>query len=91
LHNNHHLAPGSARLSRHWWEFDIGWMYIRILGALAWPPAIQTRHELFGGQITGAHNAFVLRSKFFAFLNQSRLTLLLGFELGLFATLRHWS
>jgi stearoyl-CoA desaturase (delta-9 desaturase) len=34
LHNNHHLAPASARLSRHWWEFDIGWMYIRILGAL---------------------------------------------------------
>jgi stearoyl-CoA desaturase (delta-9 desaturase) len=34
LHNNHHLAPGSARLSRRWWEFDIGWMYIRILGAL---------------------------------------------------------
>jgi stearoyl-CoA desaturase (delta-9 desaturase) len=33
LHNNHHLAPGSARLSRRWWEFDIGWMYIRILGA----------------------------------------------------------
>jgi stearoyl-CoA desaturase (Delta-9 desaturase) len=34
LHNNHHLAPASARLSRRWWEFDIGWMYIRILGTL---------------------------------------------------------
>lgn len=34
LHNNHHLDPASARLSRRWWEFDIGWMYIRILGAL---------------------------------------------------------
>ena len=34
LHNNHHLDPASARLSRHWWEFDIGWMYICILRTL---------------------------------------------------------
>ena len=34
LHNNHHLDPASARLSRHWWELDIGWMYIRLLSAL---------------------------------------------------------
>ena len=34
LHNNHHLNPASARLSRRWWEFDIGWMYICILRAL---------------------------------------------------------
>jgi len=34
LHNNHHLAPASARLSKNWWEFDIGWMYITILRVL---------------------------------------------------------
>jgi stearoyl-CoA desaturase (delta-9 desaturase) len=34
LHSNHHLAPASARLSKNWWEFDIGWMYITILRAL---------------------------------------------------------
>ena len=34
LHNNHHLAPASARLSKTWWEFDIGWMYICIFRAL---------------------------------------------------------
>ena len=34
LHNNHHLNPASARLSRRWWEFDIGWMYICVLRAL---------------------------------------------------------
>ncbi len=34
LHNNHHAFPGSARLSSKWWEFDIGWMYIRILSLL---------------------------------------------------------
>ena len=31
LHNNHHAYPSSARLSNKWWEFDIGWMYIRLL------------------------------------------------------------
>ena len=34
LHNNHHAFPSSARLSSRWWEFDIGWLYIRILAAL---------------------------------------------------------
>ena len=33
LHNNHHLAPASAKLSVKPWEFDIGWMYIRLLSA----------------------------------------------------------
>lgn len=31
LHNNHHAYASSARLSSRWYEFDIGWMYIRIL------------------------------------------------------------
>ena len=31
LHNNHHAFPGSARLSSKWWEFDLGWFYIRAL------------------------------------------------------------
>jgi stearoyl-CoA desaturase (delta-9 desaturase) len=31
LHNNHHLDPGSAKLSLKPWEFDIGWMYIKLL------------------------------------------------------------
>jgi stearoyl-CoA desaturase (Delta-9 desaturase) len=34
LHNNHHLEPASARLSKNWWEFDIGWMYINIFKSL---------------------------------------------------------
>jgi len=34
LHNNHHLDPANPRLSRRWWEFDIGWMYIQILRGL---------------------------------------------------------
>jgi stearoyl-CoA desaturase (delta-9 desaturase) len=34
MHNNHHAFPTSARFSNKWWEFDIGWMYIRVLSAL---------------------------------------------------------
>ena len=30
LHNNHHLNPASPRLSRRWFEFDIGWMWFKI-------------------------------------------------------------
>lgn len=31
LHNNHHTFASSAKFSVKWWEFDMGWMYIRIL------------------------------------------------------------
>ncbi len=31
LHNNPHAFATSARLSSKWYEFDIGWLYIRLL------------------------------------------------------------
>ena len=31
LHNNHHAYASSAKLSNKWYEFDIGWFYIRSL------------------------------------------------------------
>ncbi len=34
LHNNHHTFASSAKFSVKWWEFDLGWMYIRILSFL---------------------------------------------------------
>ena len=34
LHNNHHAFAGSARLSAQWWEFDVGWIYIRVFQAM---------------------------------------------------------
>jgi stearoyl-CoA desaturase (delta-9 desaturase) len=34
LHNNHHAYPASAKLSSKWYEFDIGWLYIRIMQAV---------------------------------------------------------
>jgi stearoyl-CoA desaturase (delta-9 desaturase) len=34
LHNNHHAYASSARFSNRWFEFDIGWLYIRTLQSL---------------------------------------------------------
>lgn len=34
LHNNHHAFPTSAKFSVRRWEFDIGWLYIRVLQAI---------------------------------------------------------
>jgi len=34
LHNNHHAYASSAKLSSKWYEFDIGWLYIRILASI---------------------------------------------------------
>jgi stearoyl-CoA desaturase (delta-9 desaturase) len=30
LHNNHHMDPANPKLSRRWFEFDIGWMWLTI-------------------------------------------------------------
>ncbi len=34
LHNNHHQYGSSAKFSKKWWEFDMGWMYIKIFESL---------------------------------------------------------
>lgn len=37
LHNNHHLDPANPKLSKRWFELDMGWIYIqmfRMLGLL---------------------------------------------------------
>ncbi len=34
LHNHHHTFATSAKLSVKWYEFDIGWMYIRLIAWL---------------------------------------------------------
>jgi stearoyl-CoA desaturase (Delta-9 desaturase) len=31
LHNNHHADPHSAKFKAKWYEFDVGWFYIRLL------------------------------------------------------------
>ena len=34
LHNNHHAYASSARFSSRWFEFDLGWVYIRALESM---------------------------------------------------------
>jgi len=34
LHNNHHLEPANPKLSRKWFEFDLGWMWFKIFELL---------------------------------------------------------
>lgn len=55
LHNNHHAFPSSAKLSNRPWEFDIGWMYIRILEMLGLAKTRRVAHapriERTGGAI----------------------------------------
>ena len=34
MHNNHHAYAVSAKFSNKWWEFDIAWLYIRLLEML---------------------------------------------------------
>ena len=33
LHNNHHAFAGSAKFSVKPWEFDLGWLYIRLMAS----------------------------------------------------------
>ena len=47
LHNNHHTYPTSAKFSVKKYEFDLGWVYIRMMSAIGWakvkkvPPKLQ--------------------------------------------------
>ncbi|MEN8376201.1 MAG: fatty acid desaturase [Gemmatimonadota bacterium] len=43
LHNNHHADPRSARFNARWWEFDIGWLYIRLLSAFSLAEVVYAR------------------------------------------------
>ena len=45
LHNNHHAFPSSAKFSIHRWEFDIGWLYIRIFQAFGLAKVIRIAPE----------------------------------------------
>jgi stearoyl-CoA desaturase (delta-9 desaturase) len=42
LHNNHHTFPTSAKLSSKWYEFDLGWAYIRVLQACGLARVLRT-------------------------------------------------
>lgn len=41
LHNNHHTFGTSAKFSVKWWEFDIGWLYIKLF---SWAKLAKVKH-----------------------------------------------
>lgn len=45
LHNNHHAFPSSAKFSVQRWEFDIGWLYIRIFQGMGLARVLRTAPE----------------------------------------------
>ena len=42
LHNNHHLNPASVKLSRRWFEFDIGYLWLRLFSLLGLAEIVRT-------------------------------------------------
>jgi stearoyl-CoA desaturase (delta-9 desaturase) len=50
LHNNHHTYPTSAKLSVKPYEFDIGWLYIRVLETLGLASVKKTPPKLHYAQ-----------------------------------------
>ena len=68
LHNNHHTYPSSAKFSVKRGEFDIGWMYIRMLAMLRLakakylpPQMVETRTsvDMQTADLFGADHGFV--------------------------------
>jgi stearoyl-CoA desaturase (delta-9 desaturase) len=51
LHNNHHTYPTSAKLSVKPYEFDIGWMYIRMMEIVGLAKVRKTPPKLELGQV----------------------------------------
>jgi stearoyl-CoA desaturase (delta-9 desaturase) len=54
LHNNHHTYPTSAKFSVKSYEFDIGWMYIRILETFGLAKAKKTVPVMTMGEVKPA-------------------------------------
>jgi stearoyl-CoA desaturase (delta-9 desaturase) len=51
LHNNHHTYPTSAKFSVKPYEFDIGWVYIRLMELIGWAKVRKTPPKLQLGDI----------------------------------------
>ena len=64
LHNNHHAFPSSAKFSMRPYEFDIGWMYLKIFSALGLAKIrrVATAPELAPAAAEPAHELETLRS-----------------------------
>ena len=70
LHNNHHAYPTSAKLSSKWYEFDIGYFYIRLFEILCLAKVLRKMPDLMQiKSINGIEDRV-------AYIKKSRLLLL---------------
>ncbi|MDX1800241.1 MAG: fatty acid desaturase [Marinobacter sp.] len=75
LHNNHHTYPNSSKLSRRWFEVDIGWGYIRLfqLFGLAKPKGYRPiAHSVPGKQIMDVETVQAIANNRFDIMRQYR-------------------
>lgn len=75
LHNNHHAFGSSAKFSCKPWEFDIGWMYIKIFG---WLKLVKVRRVAPQVKIQQQKNVIDLQTVKAVFAN--RLTIVANFN-----------
>ena len=83
LHNNHHTYPTSAKLSVKPYEFDIGWLYIRVLETLHLATVKKTPPKLALGEIRPVADEKTLEA-----LIKNRYEVMAGFAKELRTTLR---
>ncbi|MEC7814812.1 MAG: fatty acid desaturase [Pseudomonadota bacterium] len=75
LHNNHHTYPNSSKLSRRWYEVDIGWGYIRLfqLFGLATPKGYRPiAHYVPGKQDVDVETVQAIANNRFDIMRQYR-------------------
>lgn len=75
LHNNHHTYPNSAKLSVRKWEFDIGWVWIRLFSALGLAKVRRTApiaHQVEGKQTLDMDTAMAIVNNRFQIMAQYR-------------------
>lgn len=75
LHNNHHTYPNSAKLSVKKWEFDMGWMWIRLFSALGLATVRRTApiaHRIEGKQTLDMDTAMAILNNRFQIMAQYR-------------------
>ena len=84
LHNNHHAFASSARLSNRWYEFDIGWFYIRVLEIMGLASVKKVAPRLKTGEFKLNCDQATLQA-----VITHRSTVLQEFARDIKATLRH--
>lgn len=79
LHNNHHTYPNSAKLSVKKWEFDMGWMWIRLFSLLRLAKVRRVApvpHRIEGKQTLDLDTARAILNNRFQVMAQYRRTVI---------------